>query len=198
MMKSPNFDNKFGFGTIFADKMFIFERIEEKGEEKADISVKKQDNTENPGNKGIFFDNKAFGHLLTVGTVTHLSQVRSPSCGFKLLYHLSENAFWLLWRWRRYVDWTRAIIWVGKIWFSVVGVSSAVLLSAWICWLGRWVVTGLLSEVRVVVRLWCIIGVCTWHSNYYSLADSRYSSKFTSKTIFLTHDGKKPPQKILT
>jgi hypothetical protein len=110
MMKSPNFDNKFGFGTIFADKMFIFERIEEKGEEKADISVKKQDNTENPGNKGIFFDNKAFGHLLTVGTVTHLSQVRSPSCGFKLLYHLSENAFWLLWRWRRYVDWTRAII----------------------------------------------------------------------------------------
>lgn len=74
IMKSPNFDNKFGFGTIFADNMFIFERIEEKGEEKADISEKKQKNTENPGNKGIFFDNKAFGHLLTVGTVTHLSE----------------------------------------------------------------------------------------------------------------------------
>jgi hypothetical protein len=41
MMKSPNFDNKFGSGTIFADNMFIFERIEEKGEEKAYISLKK-------------------------------------------------------------------------------------------------------------------------------------------------------------
>ena len=110
MMKSPNFDNKFGFGTIFADKMFIFERIEEKGEEKADISEKKQDKTENPGNKGIFFDNKAFGHLLTVGAVTHLSEVRSPPSGFKLLYHLSENIFWLGRRRRRYVDWARAII----------------------------------------------------------------------------------------
>ncbi len=110
MMESPNFDNKFGFVTIFADNMFIFEGIKKKGQEKADISEKEQDSTDNPHNKRIFLDNKALGHLLTVGTVTHLSEIRSPSFFSILLYYLSEDVFWLRRRWRRDVDRTRAII----------------------------------------------------------------------------------------
>jgi hypothetical protein len=41
MKKSPNFDNEFGFATIFANNMLIFERIEEKWQKKQYISGNK-------------------------------------------------------------------------------------------------------------------------------------------------------------